>query len=295
MGARGSRILRSAMSAAFAHRRLLACASLATYALVFVALLLVEVPGLGLGHFFYIAIALMALTGGLRTGVLAGAAAAALYALGVLLNPDVPPTELLTASGAIRLMTYSASGALIGWFARSNGDLLERLHILAERDFLTGLPNTRAFEAAITRRLESGKPFALLLGDMDGLKSLNDELGHVAGNDALIRLAELLGRTLRAEDEVARVGGDEFAVLTSHTTGEEAASLAGRLEAVLESQGTSITFGWSVSPQEGTNALSLYRAADERLYARKLVRSRNGAEVVPLRRAPIGAPRPVAR
>jgi diguanylate cyclase (GGDEF)-like protein len=82
----------------------------------------------------------------------------------------------------------------------------------------------------------------------------------------------MLGSALRPEDEVARVGGDEFAVLTSLGRAEEAAALAGRLEAGMVRQDGAITFGWAVFPTDGENALSLYRAADERLYARKLVR-----------------------
>jgi diguanylate cyclase (GGDEF)-like protein len=175
-------------------------------------------------------------------------------------------------------------GVLVGWFARQNLELVERLRVLAERDFLTGLPNTRGFELAIARRLATAAPFALLLGDMDGLKAVNDRHGHVEGNEALQRLGSLLGSSLRAEDELARVGGDEFAVLTPLESGEEAARLAARLEAISRTAGAGITFGWSVYPHDGSEALSLFRAADERLYARKFVRTRE--EPTRLRLAP---------
>jgi diguanylate cyclase (GGDEF)-like protein len=119
---------------------------------------------------------------------------------------------------------------------------------------------------------------------MDGLKAVNDAHGHAEGNEALQRLSSLLGSSLRAEDELARVGGDEFAVLTAHDSGEEASRLAGRLERVAADSGAGITFGWAVFPQDGTEALSLFRAADERLYARKFVRTRD--EPMRLRLAP---------
>jgi len=83
----------------------------------------------------------------------------------------------------------------------------------------------------------------------------------------------MLGSALRPEDEIARVRGDEFAVLTVFARTDEAAALAARLEAVLARQGSPMTFGWAVYPADSENALSLYRAADERLYARKLVRA----------------------
>ena len=261
------------MTAAYRHRELVVGSSLAAFAIIFAALILFEVPGLGIPHFFYLPVASLAMTGGVRRGICAGVLASVLFTAGVALNPAVPTaTQILSLTTPIRVLTYTSIGALIGWFAAHDRELVTRLQLLAERDFLTGLPNTRAFEAAIARRLEQGRPFSLLLGDMDGLKQINDLKGHAEGNDALRRLAEMLGSVLRPNDEVARVGGDEFAVITSLAGGEEAAAAAARLEATLENQGVRITFGWALFPGEGENALSLYRAADERLYARKLVR-----------------------
>ena len=261
------------MTAAYRHRELVVGTSLAAFAIIFAALILFEVPGLGIPHFFYIPVAALALTGGMRRGICAGLLASVLFTVGVALNPAVPTaTQILSITTPIRVVTYTSIGALIGWFAAHDRELVARLQLLAERDFLTGLPNTRAFEAAIARRFAQGRPFTLLLGDMDGLKQINDVKGHAEGNDALRRLAEMLGSVLRPNDEVARVGGDEFAVLTSVAGSEEASAAAARLEAAFEGQGVRITFGWALFPVEGENALSLYRAADERLYARKLVR-----------------------
>jgi len=270
------------MPAAPSHRRLLVALAAATYVGAFAAFLVYERPGLGLGHFYYIAIALLALASGARLGALSGVLATVLYGVGVVLNPHIAPAEVLTLSTGIRLVTYSGVGLLLGWFASNNRTLLEQLAILAERDSLTGLPNTRAFEAAITRRLDERAPFALLIGDMDRLRLLNEEQGHSEGNDALHRLAESLGNSLGPSDEIARVGGDEFAVLSACPSSEEAGRLAARLEGIARSsvrQG--ITFGWAVYPQEGVNALSLYRIADERLYARKLIRGERRGTTIP--------------
>ena len=250
---------------------MLVCAS-ASFAIVFLAFVVYEQPGLGLAHFFYLSVALTAMATGPRLGAAAGIAATTLYVCGVLLNSNIPSTEVLTGSTAIRLMTFVSIGALIGQFANRNRAMVDELRVLAERDILTGLPNTRAFEAAITKRLETGRPFALLLADMDALKELNQEAGPSAGNEALRRVADRLSRSLAAEDQIARVGSDEFAVLASVATLDEAAELSTRLEWVLSSQGTKATFGWAVHPQEGENALAIYRAANERLYARKVMR-----------------------
>jgi diguanylate cyclase (GGDEF)-like protein len=258
--------------AARSARHLLLACSIASFPLVFTAFLLYEKPGLGVAHFFYLSIAMTAIATGPRVGAAAGLAATVLYVSGVLLNSSIPSTDVLTSSTVIRFVTFVSVGALIGLFAARNRTMLDELQILAERDVLTGLPNTRAFEAAITDRLETGRPFALLLADMDALKELNQEAGPSAGNEALCLVADRLSRSLGDEDQVARVGGDEFAVLASSTTLNEASELSGRLEWILSSQGTKATFGWAVHPQEGENALALYRAASERLYARKVMR-----------------------
>jgi diguanylate cyclase (GGDEF)-like protein len=253
-------------------RRLLILAALASAGLVFAAFLLYERPGLGIGHFYYLSIALAALAGGARLGALAGSLATSLYVAGVLMNTRVPSTELLTVATITRGFTYITIGALIGWFASRHRSLVAELRVLAERDVLTDLPNTRAFESAITRRLSAGRPFALLLADMDELKSFNRDEGVNAGNDALLRLADRLARSLGPEDDIARVGMDEFAMLVSAQGTDGAGRLVARLEQILADDRTKATLGWAAYPQEGDNALALYRAASERLYARKVMR-----------------------
>src|SRR5215211_7233547 len=88
------------------QRRLLVAAAVGAYALVFPAFVFLERPALGVGHFFYIPVGLLALASGPRIGALAGGIATILFAAGVFLNPYVPPTELATAGTAIRLITF---------------------------------------------------------------------------------------------------------------------------------------------------------------------------------------------
>lgn len=256
------------------HVRLVLGLAITSFVLVFGALVLLETPGLGLGHFFYLPIALVALVTGPRLGATAGVTGAALYAVATVANPNLPSFDVLTVSTPIRLVTFAAAGALIGWFASRNRELIDRLEVLAQRDRLTGLPNMRAFEAAVDRRLNESGTFALLLGDLDGLREANETQGHGAGDVILVRLAEALGKLLRADEDLARVGGDEFTILVSGRGKEEAARRANELEQALIADGLQVTFGWAVFPEEGTNGLGLVRVADERLYARKLVRGR---------------------
>jgi diguanylate cyclase (GGDEF)-like protein len=251
---------------------LLLCAGL-VFALTFGAFLVYERPGLGLGHFYYLGIALAAMAAGPWVGSAAGLVATGLYATGVVANPHMQSTEVLRLGTLTRAFTYVTIGALIGLFARRNRSMLEEMRVLAERDMLTGLPNTRAFESVITRRLAAGRPFALLLADMDALKDFNRDEGFAAGNDALRRLADRLASSLQPDDDVARVGSDEFAILASVDGSDGAARRAARLERMLADGRTTATLGWASFPLEGDNALALYRAASERLYARKVMRS----------------------
>jgi diguanylate cyclase (GGDEF)-like protein len=254
-------------------RRLLIFAALISAAAIFECFLLYERPGLGIGHFYYLSIALAAMAGGVGLGMTAGAVATSLYVAGVLINQDVPSNELLTTGTFTRGVTYVTIGALIGWFASHNRALVAELRVLADRDVLTGLPNTRAFERAITRRLSAGRMFALLVADMDVLKDFNRDEGFTAGNDALRRLADRLATSLGPDDDIARIGNSEFAILATVQSPDGAAQLAARLERILADDRTKATLGWAAFPKEGDNALALYRAASERLYARKVMRS----------------------
>jgi diguanylate cyclase (GGDEF)-like protein len=250
-----------------AHQmRLFLTAAAVIYAAVFAAFLFLEHSGLGIGHFYYLGIALVALAAGPVWGAAAGTFATGLYAIGVFLNQAMPSSDLATVSTPIRFVNYVAVGTLLGWFASHYRAANEELQILAQRDLVTGLPNTRAFERAIDRRLAAGEPFALLVGDLDSPRADEDR------DTALRRVSDALSGALGPESDVARVGAEEFAVLTPCESVEGAAQLAAWLERTLCEGSSLVTFGWSAFPREGENALTLYRAADERLYARRILR-----------------------
>ena len=271
------------MPAAAAQRRALFAIAIVSYALVFGSFVLFEEPGLGLGHFFYIPVALLALACGTQVGFLGGTLAAALYALAIVITPRLPTGDVLTFATGIRFLTFSSCGALVGWFANEHRRHLEQLRTLAERDFLTGILNTRVFDEALARRCAADRPFVLLLGDMDNLKAVNDTHGHAAGNTELRRLADALGLMIGDGDELARVGGDEFAILTNAGL-PDAERLCSRLRDRLAAQDMHMTFGWAALPEDGVAPVELFRKADDRLYASKLV-ARNHRVVEQLARA----------
>ncbi|HEX3805819.1 MAG TPA: GGDEF domain-containing protein [Gaiellaceae bacterium] len=252
-----------------AHRLPLLALSAVLYAVVTVAFATIEHPELGLGHFYYLPIALVAIAGGPWLGLGAGVLAAVLNDTAMVINPSLPSSPVWATAG-IRVVTFTAVGVLVGAFAHKNRRLVAELSHLASRDQLTGLPNTRAFEAAIARRLDRGEPFALVVGDIDELRRSNS-LGDEHGDEVLRKLADRLLMAKRVGEDVARVGGDEFAVLSELPQGS-ARMLAILLERQVSGPAATMTFGWAAYPHDGDNALALYRVADERLYARKVAR-----------------------
>jgi diguanylate cyclase (GGDEF)-like protein len=250
------------------HALLLAAAL--TGLAVFLAFAFYETPGLGLAHFFYVSIILAALATGPVVGAAAAVAATAMFAVGLVINPHIPPSEVLTSSTGIRFVTYLTVGVVTGYFAKRNRMLLGELQLLADRDALTGLPNTRVFERAIGDRLAREQSFGLIVGGVDDLLGGRGRAGRDT-DEVLREVASRLQHSLPPGDEVARIGEDSFAVLTYSGSAGDAGKVAAHLQSLLAADGFAVTFGWAAYPQDGSNALSLYRAADERLYARRVI------------------------
>jgi diguanylate cyclase (GGDEF)-like protein/PAS domain S-box-containing protein len=156
-----------------------------------------------------------------------------------------------------------------------------RHHALS--DSLTGLGNhRRLFEelhAEICRTKRTGREFSLLLLDLDGLKGINDQFGHLVGSRALCRLAEIIADCCRSVDTAARHGGDEFALVLPET-GPTAAALVGQRICDLLGKDTevpqlSVSFGVAGYPQEADTIGTLLYAADRALYAMKAKNARS--------------------
>ena len=138
-----------------------------------------------------------------------------------------------------RLVDLSDSEALLAEIERLRGEVeslkqqAERLDRLAHQDSLIDLPNRRGFmrqlDMLIARVSRYGESAAMLFVDVDGLKAINDGFGHKAGDEALIHVARLLSDGVRKGDCVARIGGDEFAILLNHTDEAGARETASRL------------------------------------------------------------------
>ncbi|TNC07582.1 GGDEF domain-containing protein [Methylobacterium terricola] len=174
---------------------------------------------------------------------------------------------------------------LYGRDLRRRAALEAELARLSRTDPLTGLPNRRhfeqAFEDAWTTARRAGRPLALLVVDADHFKSCNDRHGHAVGDEVLKGLARGLSASVhRPGDLVARIGGEEFAVLLPDTDAEGGLRIAGRIHdavatfglpsAGIGPGGVTVSIGLGVSPVAGdTLRDDLYRRADAALYAAK--------------------------
>jgi diguanylate cyclase (GGDEF)-like protein len=128
------------------------------------------------------------------------------------------------------------------------------------------------------RTLRTGRSFAVLLLDLDGLKKVNDTYGHLVGSRALCRVADILRVHCRAIDTAARYGGDEFAVVLPEAREEEAQRVAQRIHETLavdqEEPPLSVSIGTSVYHGEGERVEKLLKEADQNLYDEKARRKK---------------------
>ncbi len=154
--------------------------------------------------------------------------------------------------------------------------LEDHLRQQAARDPLTGLANYRhlaeVLDMEIKRSERTGREFALLLFDLDGLKQINDRYGHLTGSHAICRVADVLS-FCRDIDTAARYGGDEFAVVLPETGVEAANQVAQRICESIANDGMgpplSVSIGVAVYPHDGERIEALLRKADVAMYAMK--------------------------
>jgi diguanylate cyclase (GGDEF)-like protein len=140
----------------------------------------------------------------------------------------------------------------------------------AREDALTGLLNRGGFDEVLRRRASrraGDAPAAVLMIDVDGLKKVNDAMGHAAGDGVLAAVGRGLLSSLRRGDVAGRVGGDEFAVYCPGTPRRDARRLAERMRSAIESNGAKVSIG--VACGKGARSDELRRVADRALYREK--------------------------
>lgn len=199
---------------------------------------------------------------------------------------DNPPAHLFAPHfwqgmilGGAHIITMLMS---LGFALMIVNQLASELNRLATLDALTGIGNRRVFytraESELARYRRKGTPLSLLMIDLDRFKSINDQLGHAAGDDTLRRFVALVGPHLREYDFFARLGGEEFAVLLPDATEEVAVGIAERLRELTEAERlpapgfpapTTASIGAAQLLAHERSIDQLMQRADQALYAAK--------------------------
>jgi diguanylate cyclase (GGDEF)-like protein/PAS domain S-box-containing protein len=211
-------------------------------------------------------------------------------------SPVTVEVHWRTRSGELRLISWSSTALTdpdgnvthvvgTGIDVTERRGLEERLRHLADHDALTGLINRRRFEEELERHLAEGRRYgmtgALLVLDLDGFKAVNDNHGHRAGDRVLCAVADALRQRLRESDIVARIGGDEFAVLLPRAAPEEAEQVCQSLERAIPEEVPTpgrhrieISVGFAAFVEGVRSVDEILSAADASMYAVKAGRPR---------------------
>ena len=164
----------------------------------------------------------------------------------------------------------------------------EKLRYLGLHDVLTGVYNRNCFEEEM-RCIQNGGgyPVSIMVCDLDGLKYANDSFGHDDGDQLLIAAADVLKKSFRESDVIARIGGDEFAVILPNTDADVAQELFGRIRYAIDKYNMapsqfplSISIGVSTSLKEKENLNEVFKRADHNMYREKLHREKSGRSAI---------------
>jgi diguanylate cyclase (GGDEF)-like protein len=200
----------------------------------------------------------------------------------LLYDPTVTENAFPSRYLGLAASYLAATWVMVG-LKRRLVDAEVRQRGFANRDPLTGVGNRRAFDAILRRELAArtkpagrrgadDSPLGLLILDLDDFKSINDEHGHQVGDTVLREAAERASGILRSTDTLARIGGDEFAVIAPGAQGQGAQRMAEALgtavslpESDRHGPVPSASVGWAAFPEDGTDFETLMHAADARM------------------------------
>jgi diguanylate cyclase (GGDEF)-like protein len=216
-----------------------------------------------------------------------------------LLSGEGVPFDEATTRWVVTVGSLLVAGLMIATLRGSLDRLFSELTNRARLDGLTGLLNRRAIEeraeAEFARSRRYGAPVAMLVADVDGLKTVNDTLGHHAGDQILLRIAGVLELETREIDAVGRLGGDEFAVLLPGATLLAARAVGERLRLAVKRSASdarlqiTLSVGAAVGPVAGHQLEDLWQVADRAMYEAKRAGGDQVAVAPPAAQQPVSA------
>ena len=181
---------------------------------------------------------------------------------------------------------YDKEGNIIGTFGISR-DITdkkkaeEKIEYLSFHDVLTGLYNRAFFEEEL-KRLNTDRqlPLTIVMGDVNGLKLINDAYGHIKGDEFLVRIADILKDSFRKEDILSRWGGDEFIAILPKTTTRDAQKVVKRIKDSCKKRATtemplSISLGVATKKKPGEDIEEVIKKAEDKMYRQKLLESKS--------------------
>jgi len=230
---------------------------------------------------YHLLVVAVALTMGSRLALLVTAAASLAYVGQLLLDVSQPASvDLLRVAinlGSLWLLAY-----LAGVYASSERRVRARVLELSQTDALTGLFNRGhlfpTLEQEVQRTRRSSRGFCVLMVDLDGLKAINDSLGHLRGDEVLRAVGRVITGSIRTVDSAYRYGGDEFLILLPETEFIGAYVVAEKIREGVEQIGesvatdaaaTSVSIGLVSHPEDGLSSEELMVAADRAMYQAK--------------------------
>lgn len=182
--------------------------------------------------------------------------------------------------------TYTYSPR-IGQFAVLVSDITDRIEreakieYLSYHDYLTGLYNRRYYEEELNRLdTEENLPLSLIMGDVNGLKLVNDSFGHETGDELLVKVSKILQDACRSNDIITRIGGDEFVIILPKTNEEIVQKIIERIKIhekteKVESLDISISFGFGTKISIDQNIRDIFKNIEDGMYSQKLTESRS--------------------
>ena len=235
------------------------------------------VEGIDAGWIFIVPVAVSAIAAGLKEGIGAAFAASFLCALYATAKTGEIDLTLMTSVLTARFILYGLTAAFLGSFAEAHQQVQSSLRQLATLDPLTKVNNVARFYDEISILETLAARFAVVVVDLDELKTLNDRYGHQAGSAAIQAVANCLRRVVRGSDCVARYGGDEFVMLLKDADRPGAQIVANRIREELAEEinpfapdvPLRVSVGIAMFDEDGRTSEELLASADAAMYEDK--------------------------